>query len=142
MNYWMAVGPQENWTHSFENGNIWGCPGSTGIRTQWTKANIGDILFFYITSPVKGIIGYGKIIAKSENTIPFWPIESGDKPSRFPLRIGFERLALIPHDKWTSEDSIGGVAGLARMGSWQVINHDLAKSIISALDEYKAKRSK
>ncbi|MDI6814857.1 MAG: hypothetical protein QMC90_02065 [Dehalococcoidales bacterium] len=56
-NYWMAVGSPGNWKEAFEKGNIWGL--TQRQKHRWENLTENDIILFYVTETVAGIIGYG-----------------------------------------------------------------------------------
>ena len=71
--YWLVVGTPEHWQVAFENGNIWGLQ-QVKIR-WWDRLTEGDGLIFYVTRPVGGAIGIGKVITKFKQDKPLWPRE-------------------------------------------------------------------
>ena len=73
MNYWLAVGSPTNWDTAFNNGNIWGLKESQ--RRLWENVNDGDVLLFYATIPVRGVIGYGVVQTRFKQSKPLWPDE-------------------------------------------------------------------
>lgn len=62
MQYWTLSGNPENWETALE-GNIWGLREGR-LKSLWENISNGDILFFYCLSPIGGIIGFGKCLAK------------------------------------------------------------------------------
>ena len=73
MSYWLVVGAKKNWFTAFEYKNIWGLRNTQ--RHLWENLNEGDKVFFYVTSPVSGIIGYGIVRTKMIQDKPLWPEE-------------------------------------------------------------------
>jgi hypothetical protein len=71
--YWLVVGSPEHWQVAFENGNIWGLQ-QVKFR-WWDRLSEGDGLIFYVTRPVGGAIGLGKVSTKFKQDKPLWPRE-------------------------------------------------------------------
>lgn len=67
--YFILVGSQENWQTSLEH-NLWGF--TQNIIGHWNKTNSGDLLAFYVTSPLKKVIGFGKVGKKFINENLIW----------------------------------------------------------------------
>jgi len=61
-NFWILTGNEENWETAL-NSNIWGVRKGNLVR-YWEKLNKGDFLFFYVKSPITGIIGVGEVESK------------------------------------------------------------------------------
>ena len=61
LQYFILVGDRPNWETAIEN-KIWGF--TENAKGFWNTAEIGDLLAFYSTRPLKKIFGFGKIIAK------------------------------------------------------------------------------
>jgi hypothetical protein len=59
--YFILVGDSETWRYSLKK-NLWGL--SEHFRGYWNTSKPGDYLAFYVTSPIKKIIGFGKIERK------------------------------------------------------------------------------
>ncbi len=87
-NYYLAPGTRENWKISFANGNVWGMPLN---RRQWRTLRKGDVVFFYVMAPIKGIVGYGSIVGTFRAEEPIFTEELlGVK--KWPLRFNFQIL--------------------------------------------------
>ncbi len=82
-NYWLVVGSPHNWRTAFEQKNIWGLKQTQ--RYLWESLNEKDTLFFYVTSPVSGIIGYGTVRTKFPQDQPLWPQEIEENKVIWPL---------------------------------------------------------
>lgn len=70
--YFLLVGDEDNWVESIKE-NIWGF--SFQSRGSWNYSSEGDFLAFYVTRPIKKIIGFGKINTKFIDDTPIWPEE-------------------------------------------------------------------
>jgi hypothetical protein len=71
--YWLVVGSSEHWHVAFENGNIWGLQPTK--KTWWGRVKEGDGLVFYVTRPIGGAIGLGRVRTKFRQDKPLWPKE-------------------------------------------------------------------
>jgi len=91
MNYWLAVGSPQNWNTAFEHGNIWGLKETQ--RHLWESLNEDDILLFYATNPVGGLIGYGPVRTKFKQSKPLWP----DELKKYEASISTATLEKIYH---------------------------------------------
>ena len=95
--HWLVVGTEEHWRVAFENGNIWGLQ-STKAQ-WWDRLSEGDGLIFYVTRPVGGAIGLGKVRTKFKQNEPLWPREVEAKRVIWPLRFEFDvDFCLRPED--------------------------------------------
>lgn len=102
--YWLVVGIPGNWQTAFEHGNIWGLKETQ--RHLWERLQENDMLLFYATSPVGGVIGYGTVRTKFRQNQPLWPKEIEEKKLIWPLRFEFDVEYCLPPDKWTAQKVI------------------------------------
>jgi predicted RNA-binding protein len=139
-NYWLVVGSPENWTTAFEQGNIWGLKETQ--RYLWERLNENDVLLFYATQPVGGIIGHGKVRTKFKQNQPLWPQEVREYKVIWPLRFEFDVGACLPPRKWKTEKLISNV--LRPRSGFQLLTRDVAEGLMSLPQarEYVAKRAK
>lgn len=99
MAIWLAIGPPSNWEIALGNG-VWGFPPTYGFL--WKKMTNGELLFFHATHPVRGIIGYGKVLSHFIQEKPFWPREVRTGLVEWPLQVKFEEILSIPMDQWVA----------------------------------------
>lgn len=102
MRWWLAVGPREHWLTAFKHGNVWGVRDIPALRRAWEMLGEGDGLLFYVTTPVKGVIGYGRVRAKFEQEQPLWPREVEEGRAIWPLRFEFDVEYCLPVEEWES----------------------------------------
>lgn len=69
----MAVGSPVNWKEAFEKGNIWGLRQKQKRRWEALKEN--DVIIFYVTESVGGLVGYGSVQTKFVQDQPLWSEE-------------------------------------------------------------------
>ena len=99
---WILTGNEENWETAFNSGNVWGVR-EGWLVNRWKKLQKGEILVFYAKSPVKGLIGVGKIESKFKQAKPLWPDEVRLNAVIYPYRFDFQILAVLSPDKWHTE---------------------------------------
>lgn len=102
MGFWILTGNEENWATALDSGNIWGVRKGNLVR-YWKKLNKGDILLFYVISPISGLIGVGELESKFKQDKPLWPDEVREQKVIYPYRFNFKILAVISPEKWRSE---------------------------------------
>ncbi len=99
-NNWLVIGIPQNWETALSQPvPIWGL--KPRFRTEFKILNIGDVIWFYSTSPVSGIIGYGIVKDKyidSRNLI--WIEEHIKKEVIWPLRFRIHVLKVLPRHDW------------------------------------------
>lgn len=90
--YWIITGSWANMKLGTEQG-LWGV--GTKFKELWDVVKEGDLVFFYCTRPISGLVGHGSVTGKEPDDTPFWPNENRQRPSRYPLRIKFEQCQLF-----------------------------------------------
>ena len=88
--YWWQI--QETWRKSFTK-NIFGFKETT--KGMWNITNVGDFVCFYATTPIKKIIGFGRVTRKFIDEELFFPDEILFKRLLWKYRIEFEVIRLI-----------------------------------------------
>jgi predicted RNA-binding protein len=126
-NYWLVVGSPNNWRTAFEQKNIWGLKQTQ--RHLWEALNEKDMLLFYVTSPVSGIIGHGTVRMKFRQDQPLWPQEIKEKKVIWPLRFEFNIERCLPFDKWQPSKVIS--RELFPRGGFQALSQDIAQQLVS-----------
>jgi len=130
VNYHILTGSLKNWEIGIPN-SIWGV--KKGLKSKWDSLNEGDILFFYVTSPISGIIGFGKVTNKFVGKNKLWSDEIREDRIIYPYRFEFEIKYVIPKPWDEKKISISGL----KVGFWAGLNpisnltsvHDLASRI-------------
>ena len=128
-NYWMAVGSPSNWMEAFAKGNIWGL--KQRQKHRWENLAENDIVLFYVTEPVAGIIGYGSVQAKFVQDKPLWFDEVKEGKVIWPLRFEFNVDYCLPPDKWEVDRITSDTLKLKVAVGFQSIESQLAEQIIS-----------
>jgi predicted RNA-binding protein len=113
--YWLVVGTPEHWQVAFENGNIWGLQ-QVKMR-WWDRLSEGDGLIFYVTRPVGGAIGLGKVSTKFKQDKPLWPREVEAQRVLWPLRFEFDvDFCFRPEDWLTCKLEIDALRAIVQAG--------------------------
>jgi hypothetical protein len=128
-NYWMAVGSPSNWMETFAKGNIWGL--RPRQKHRWENLAENDIVLFYVTEPIAGVIGYGSVQAKFVQDKPLWFDEVKEGKVIWPLRFEFNVDYCLPPDKWEVDRITSDTLKLKVAVGFQSIESQLAEQIIS-----------
>jgi len=126
--YWVLCGKQENWKIALVD-QIWGL--IPKFEGKWKYVDQGDWLFFYVTAPVKGVIGVGRAQARFKQTQPLWPDEVALKKVLYPFRFEFKAEYLLPEPDWAGKR----VRVSLPVGSYSALNILDDKDIIDVLVE-------
>lgn len=97
---WILCGKPENWAIGLKDG-IWGL--IPRFQGKWKYLSQGDWLIFYATSPLSGVIGFGKAQAKFKQNQPLWPEEIIKKEVLYPFRFEFQSDYVLPEADWKAK---------------------------------------
>lgn len=130
--FWLAVGIPQNWYTAFDYGLIWGLKANQ--RHYWEAITENtDIVFFYVTSPISGVIGYGRVLEKLHQTSPLWPEERARNEVIWPLRFFFDILGALPPDAWKTQHVTSEALKIRARAGFQTLEQDLAQELVRAL---------
>jgi predicted RNA-binding protein len=129
MNYWLVVGKPQNWETAFIHRNIWGLKETQSHLWESLKEN--DKVIFYVTSPVKGVIGHGVIRTKFHQYSPLWPDEIKQRKVIWPLRFEFDVDFRLPQGKWANERVVS--KELMPRAGFQLLSKDLGVKLIASM---------
>jgi hypothetical protein len=133
MKVWVSVGPPETWEVSI-SWNIWGVVEE--LKSVWDKLEKGDLLLFYATSPIKGIIGVGKVKNKFRQDKPLWAKEIEENKVIWPYRYEFEVEFALPRNEWKNKKvSITGLNISVRAGLNLIKDKEAIKLLLQKMDE-------
>jgi len=86
--HWIAFGPEEAWNIALlKHKGIWGI--RERFYPEWKALENDDIMFFFITKTIKGVVGVGRIGNKFIQDKPLWPDEKKEGIVIYPLRFEF-----------------------------------------------------
>jgi predicted RNA-binding protein len=91
---WILTGNEENWNLAVSD-KLWGVREGR-LKGYWDSLKRGDILLFYATSPIGGLIGLGLVESKFKQDKPLWPDEVRENRVLYPYRFGFEVVYYLP----------------------------------------------
>jgi hypothetical protein len=94
---WVLSGSPQNWRAALKR-NIWGLKPIHKIF--WVQMKEGDLLFLYATRPVSGVVGIAKVKRVMEENKPYWPDEIAAGKVKYPLRVEFEPVKILPGENW------------------------------------------
>ena len=120
---WLAIGPKENWDLGLQN-RTWGF--SDRYQNSWSQIDRGDILLFYVTRPISGIVGYGTVIRIFRDEAPLWAKEVEGQET-WPLRVRFKINACLPQNKWESNRVKTGLGKISFQRSLQLLDKQKAQ---------------
>ena len=100
---WLVIGIPRNWETAFSQPvPIWGL--RPRYQTEFQVMNIGDLLWFYSTAPVAGVIGVGTVKDKYiDNINLIWDDELRKKEVIWPLRFRIHVLKVLPIERWKTD---------------------------------------
>jgi predicted RNA-binding protein len=97
MRFWSLSGSLENWDRGISS-SVWGV--EEKHKGKWDRLSVGDILLFYVSKPVSGIIGVGIVENKFEGKEPLWPRELKENRVIWRYRFEFKVLYSLPQTLW------------------------------------------
>ena len=129
MQSWLIIGITKNWEKALSQPvPLWGL--KTRNISEFNSIKIGDLLWFYSTSPISGVIGIGAVKDKyTDNTNPVWDEEIKNQQVIWPLRFRIQVLKVLPAFKWKDENIKINDFGLF----WQTALHLLNEKHVSEL---------
>lgn len=128
--YWIAIGSPENWKTTIEGKKIWGL--TLRHKSNWKKVNEGDILLFYATRPVQGLVGFAKIRSKKMDETPLWSQEESAKSAIWPFRLLLDIQFYLNPEQWNTK-RIALPEGVFLPRGFQTVQDNPAKRAIAAL---------
>lgn len=129
----MVIGSPANWREAFEKGNIWGLRQSQ--KHRWESLTENDVMLFYATQPIAGLIGYGSVQTKFRQDQPLWSEEIKEERVIWPLRFEFDVDYCLAPDKWERERVTSDTLKLKAGLGFQPISSELGEETISHLKQ-------
>lgn len=103
-NSWIVPGSEKNWKQAFLARGIWGLQEKELYKVYWLAIAPNDLIMFYVTGKVKGIVGYGIVRSKFYQDIPLWDAEIREGRVKWPLRFEFDVEFLLSENEWKDEN--------------------------------------
>jgi len=129
MKYWLMIGSKQSWSEAFNNGNIWGL--NSKQKSLWEEIKEKDIVLFYVTRPIAGVIGYGVVKTKFKQDKPLWRREKEQGRAIWPLRFEFDVSYCLPEDKWEFEKISSELLRFKAGVGFGRLDENLAKDLLS-----------
>lgn len=126
--YYILVGDKENWEVSIEK-KIWGFTERT--KGSWNTTKVNEYLAFYVTKPVKKIIGFGKVSKKFINNDLIWKDEKRFKRSIWKYKISFDIIHLC--EDWDNGIEVGPELYFLQV-SRRVVDNDIFLKLVKKAD--------
>lgn len=100
---WLVIGIPKNWETALSQPvPLWGL--KSRYQAEFQAMNVGDLLWFYSTSPVGGVIGVGAVKDKYVDSINLvWEEELRKKEVIWPLRFRIHALKVLPQTRWRTD---------------------------------------
>lgn len=103
MHNWLLVGHVRNWDVALK-AHMWGLANTYSYAQLAQQIESGDRVFFYATTPVTGIVGFGKVEGKAfKGDNPLWAVEVQSNQVVFTHRFRFRATRLLDRDGWKSK---------------------------------------
>lgn len=103
-----------NWKQALTSKGIWGLEDKSLDKSYWLAVAPYDVILFYVTGIVKGVVGYGVIRSKFYQDVPLWPAEIEEGRVKWPLRFEFDVEFVLPEPEWQ-----GKRVGIQRGGAFR-----------------------
>jgi len=102
-NNWLVIGVQKNWEKALSQPvPLWGL--KPRYKIEFSALDIGDILWFYATAPISGIIGIGTVKDKYIDSMSLvWEDEIIKREGIWPLRFRIQVLKAINRKRWQTD---------------------------------------
>jgi len=135
MQLWILTGNEENWETALNSGNVWGVR-EGNLVSRWQKLQKGDLVLFYAKSPVKGLIGVGRIESKFKQDRPLWPDEIRENRVIYPYRFDFQILGVLTPDKWgTGAVTVADLPLSLQAGVNPVSKHEVVMELLNRVKD-------
>ncbi|MGQ9625881.1 MAG: hypothetical protein ACUVV0_03135 [Anaerolineae bacterium] len=99
--HWIILGPEKSWETAFNQQGIWGA--KEILYPEWKALDPGDIIFFYVTKTIRGVIGVGRVATKFIQDKPLWPDEIEEGRIIYPYRFEFDIDYLVEQEEWKAK---------------------------------------
>lgn len=99
--HWIIFGPEKSWETAFQQGGIWGV--KEPLYPEWKALDPGDCIFFFVTRPLSGVIGVGRVQTKFIQDKPLWPDEIALRKLLYPYRFEFRTDYVLEQNRWEND---------------------------------------
>jgi hypothetical protein len=123
MRYYILIGDEKTWEIALQNLQ-WGFKKKN--KGTWESTKKGELVAFYVTTPIQKIIGFGKISEKFTSKDLLWPDEKLFKIPIWENRVKFEIDSLVKN--WNN--GIKPPSGIMLNVGRKVINEEIFNSML------------
>jgi hypothetical protein len=102
-NFWIIPGSEENWKQALISKGIWGLEETKLDKIYWLAITPHDLILFYVSGKVKGVVGYGIVRGKFYQDVPLWKAEIKENCAKWPLRFEFDVEYILPENRWKDD---------------------------------------
>jgi len=103
MKVWVSSGPIENWRVALKEGGVWGVNPKPSLKKRWDRISKGDLVAFYVSTPVSRVVGVGCIKRKDKEDTPLWPAEKRSGKAKWVYRFWFDILYCLEESFWKTK---------------------------------------
>jgi hypothetical protein len=126
MRVWVSSGPPENWRVAIQEGGVWGVDPKPTLKKRWDTLSRGDLVAFYVSSPISRVVGLGCVKTKSEEDAPLWPAEKQIGKAKWIYRFRFDILHCLDENSWGTKGIPIGDLRIARAAGLNLVREKSA----------------
>lgn len=132
---WLVIGSPKNWTTALSQPlPIWGL--KLAYKNVFQSLSSGDLVWFYATLPVSGVIGFGIVRDKYiDNANLVWEEELKEKEVIWPLRFRIQVLKVISEEQWRTNSIKISDFNLFWQRGFQSLNEPHVKLLIERFEK-------
>lgn len=131
--HWIILGPEKSWETAFDQQGIWGV--KEALYPEWKALDPGDIIFFYVTKTIRGVIGVGRVATKFIQDKPLWPDEIAEGRVIYPYRFEFHIDYLIERKEWKAKKIKIGLSIQEMRRGINLLKGETVKTLFEAFSE-------
>jgi hypothetical protein len=108
---------------------VWGLPETR--KKTWEGLKQGDLVFFYVQSPISAVVGYGEIQKTFRDSVPFFADDQGAS-SIWPFRFSFQIILPSTGDpiaRW-ARISVANFLKFPRLKRFERLKHGQAQELL------------
>lgn len=132
MPVWLLSGNQENWERAV-SGTMWGVVEKKA--NLWKALEKNDLLVFYCSKPVSGIIGISRVGNKFIEDEPYWSEEVAKGRVIWKYRFEFTPLYILPRHQWVDKAVRMNLGKLTIAGITPIRDESLVRRIFENLEK-------